>query len=309
MQNSLFLFLRFVRICISKCWVYILILVVTGFGLFASISEVNANEIIDASEKSNAKPASSKKQFMEQRYRGWLWFEEKQLEKPTRKIETSITPNDAKKEIEELKERMEEKRNVMMARPSPETVRDYVELEEVMWKKAMQLDGAYRQAKFRYPQYFDKLQDPQNVHAVKFKRKLDSEASESKIRDFATKFDLVFFSRGNCGYCTEFAPVLKRFSDMYGFSVEEASIDGDMSGLFKGRKMTDLAHKLGIEATPTVVAVSKDGKNAFELIRGYVAVAELEEYVGLAVDYVKSQQLKALSKRDLSGITRRVVDE
>lgn len=265
------------------------------------------------SDNAYALEVNNKKGFLSDRYRGWLWFEEKQLEKPTRKsdtsIETSITPEDAKKEIEELKEKMEEKRNVMMARPSAETVRDYVELEEVMWKKALALDSAYRQAKFRYPKYFDKLQDPQNVHAVKFKRKLDNEELANKIKDFATKFDLVLFSRGNCSYCAEFAPVLKRFSDMYGFNVDEASIDGEMSGLFKGRKMTDLAHKLGIEATPTVVAVSRDGRNAFELIRGYVAISELEEYVGLAVDYLKSQQLKALSKRVLNGITRRDVDE
>ncbi len=244
------------------------------------------------------------KKFMEQRYRGWLWFEEKQLEKPNSRAETSITPEEAANEIEELQKKMEEKKNIMITRPSPENVLAYVQIEDVMWKKAMLLDDAYRQAKFRYPEYFDKLKDPVNVHAVKYKRKLDDEVKANKIKDFASQFDLVFFSRGNCGYCTEFAPVLERFAEMYGFSVEEASIDGDMSGLFTGKKMPDLAVKLGIEATPSVVAVSKDGKNAFELIRGYVAMSELEEHVGLADDFVKEQKLKAISRKSQSSITK-----
>lgn len=237
-----------------------------------------------------------KQGFLSDRYRGWLWFEEKLLAKPKKDhpdrepADISITHEAAKNEIEELKVQLEEKRNIMIVRPSPETVRDYIIVEEKMWKQALALDSAYRQAKFRYPQFFDKLKSPENVHAVKFKRKLDIAASEDKIKDFATKFDLVFFSRGGCSYCTEFAPVLRRFSDMYGFNTEEASIDAHMSGLFKGKQMTDLAKKLGIEATPTVVVVSKDGKNAFELIRGYVAISELEEYVGLAVDYVNNKR-------------------
>ena len=294
MVNSLFYFYFLSKVVVRLCIFIVFVVCVHSFNAYANDTNENVK----------------KQGFLSDRYRGWLWFEEKQLAKPKKDstdrnpADLSITPEDAKNEIEELKEKMEEKRNIMIARPSPETVRDYVVLEEIMWRKALALNNAHAQAKFRYPQYFDKLQNPENVHAVKFKRKLDSEVLENKIKDFATKFDLVFFSRGGCAYCIEFAPVLKRFSDMYGFNTEEASIDGHMSGLFKGKQMADLAKTLGIKATPTVVVVSKDGKNAFELIRGYVDISELEEYVGLAVDYVQDQQIKALG-----GKTRRGTDD
>ena len=180
----------------------------------------------------------------------------------------------------------------MIARPSPESVRDYMYYEQIMWEKALALDSAYRQAKFLYPDYYDKIKDPLNVHAVKFKRKLEQKALEQKVKDFANKFDLVFFSKGSCSYCHEFAPILKRFSDFYGFNTEEASLDGVMTGLFNGRQMLNLATKLGIEATPTLVVVSKDGKIAFELIRGFVTNSELEEYAGHAVDYLKTAKTR-----------------
>lgn len=235
------------------------------------------------------KTYGSSNNFFDQRYRGWLWFEEKSEQelKKDNSANNTITPEQAQAEIEELKSQLDAKRSIMIARPSPEAVRDYMRYEKIMWEKALALDGSYRQAKFQYPEYFDRLKDPQNVHAVKFKRKLEQEALEDKIKSFAGKFDLVFFSRSTCKYCHEFAPILKRFGEFYGFNIEEVSLQGDLIGSFPGKYMPDLAVKLGIEATPSVVAISKDRKTAFELIRGYAAYAELEEYVGLAGDYVK----------------------
>jgi thioredoxin-related protein len=98
----------------------------------------------------------------------------------------------------------------------------------------------------------------------------------------------LFFSKGDCKYCKEFAPILKDFSDTYSFVTEEISIDGKMTKLFNGKKMPNLARSLGIEATPTIVAVRKDGKKAFEMIRGYVTISELEEYAELAKNYAEN---------------------
>ena len=48
--------------------------------------------------------------------------------------------------------------------------------------------------------------------------------------------------------------------------------------------------RLGITAFPTVIAVSHDSKTAFELIRGYVSISELEEYSLLAAKYLEEQK-------------------
>lgn len=234
----------------------------------------------------------SQNSFFNQRYRGWLWFEEKELEAKEHKRKQEITSEEADNEIETLKMEMDKKRSIMIARPSAENVKEYVELEEIMWKRALALDDAYREAKFKYPELFDKLNDPTNVHAVKFKRKLDQDKLRERIKEFANTYDLVLFSKGSCPYCKEFAPVLKHFSDTHGFNTEEASVDGEMTGLFSGKTLPHLAKQLGIEATPTVIAISKDGKYAFEMIRGYVTTRELEEYTDLAINYSKSLNQK-----------------
>ena len=225
-------------------------------------------------------------------YKGWLWFEDKELEKKVKQRKNSMTPVEAMKSNEELKLKMEEKRNVMIANPTPETVRDYTEMEKVMWERAFALEKAYNEAKFKYPEIFDKSENPVNVHAVKFKRSQEQQKLAIKIKSFAKDFELVVFTKAGCPYCKEFAPILKNFGIQYGFDIEEVTINGELTGEFSGRAMPSLAKQLKIEVFPTVVAVSNDGKTAFELIRGYVSIPELEEYVSLAKDYIDSEHRK-----------------
>lgn len=241
------------------------------------------------------------------RYRGWLWFEQKALEnkekhKNFQEIQKKITPDEAREELAKFKKEMDDKRAIMMTRPTAETVRDYMEMEAIMWKDAFSLERAHKEAQFKYPHLFDKSKEPTNVHAVKFKRGLEIKAREKKVQTFAQDFDLVLFSKEDCAYCHEFAPVLKSFSEKYGFITEEISMDGTMTGLFQGRQMPQLGKSLGIKATPTIVAVSKDGKQAFELIRGYVTISELEEYVDLAGTYLETLQSKKYASKNKNKI-------
>lgn len=228
-------------------------------------------------------PLAANAHFFSERYRGWFWFENKQDKDGS--LREKISPTEAKKETENLRIQMDEKRHVMIARPSAKNVVEYIKLEQKMWDRALKLDEAFREAKFKYPEYFDKLDNPTNVHAVKFKRKLERDKGAYKIRDFASKYDLILFTSKDCKYSKIFAPALKKFAEQYGFVVEEVSIQGSPTGLFRGRKLPDLASRLGVKNTPVTIAISKDGLKAFEMIRGYASIAELEEYSQLALNY------------------------
>jgi thiol-disulfide isomerase/thioredoxin len=155
-----------------------------------------------------------------------------------------------------------------------------------MWERALELDNAYRTARFRYPEFFDKVKDPTNVGAVRLKRKKDKDRKVEAIKNFASEYDLVLFSKEECSFCKEFAPILKSFCDEYGFKIEEAAISGEISGLFPGGNFPKLAKKLGIKATPSIYAISKNKKQVFELMRGFVSKSELEEYAYIANNYV-----------------------
>ena len=228
--------------------------------------------------------------FLDQRYRGWLWFEDKQ--KVDKENEGLITSKQAREELEEFSKKLEELKFMMLARPTPENVRRYREKEKEMWDKAITLHQAWDMANFLYPEQADLINNPVNVHAVKFKRKLEAEGEEQKIREFAQNYELILFSKNSCPYCHEFAPVFENFAKGFGFNFEKVILDS----LEVNPKANYLVSKLNIDAAPTIYVVSKNGKDAFELIRGYASISELKTATYLAWKYVNDKAKDFRSK-------------
>ncbi len=222
--------------------------------------------------------------FFNQRYRGWLWFEEKTKESEQQKRQAQnaqaevITPEAAKAEIEQFAKELEDAKYVMLARPNPQNVKAYKDKEAQMWASATKLQESWDTANFLYPQHQDLINEPINVHAVKLKREVDRADDGVLITELAKSFDLVLFFKGGCKYCKAFEPVLKSFGETYGFKIEAITMDNTKSEFFHTASMPNLVKDLEIDAAPTLVAVSKDGKVAFELIRGYASISELEDY-------------------------------
>jgi len=227
----------------------------------------------------------AKGDFFEQRYRGWLWFEDKEQAKEKAANKVEIAPEVAKEEMEEFSRQLEERKYIMFARPTPENVKSYRDKEKEMWDKAMELQESWDMANFLYPEQRDQINNPDNVHAVKLKRKLEQEGQDKVIKEFAANFELVAFFKNNCRYCHEFVPVLGSFIREFGFIAETVVLDDPAAA----SRNFYLVKKLNIEATPVVFAISKDGKTAFELVRGFVSISELRFAVAMSWKHLKSQ--------------------
>lgn len=239
---------------------------------------------------------SNRNGFFDERYRGWLWFEEnndislrKTPEQQNRMHQANITPVEAKAEIEQFAKELEELKFMMLARPTPENVRAYRDKERAMWEHAEKLHDSWDMANLLYPEQRDLINNPVNVYAVKAKRQIISEKEDEAIKKFAKNFDLVLFFSTSCRYCQLFSPVLKDFAKIYNFNIEAVSSDGAKHEHFRTSYEPELIKRLGISAFPTVIAISRDGKIAFELIRGYVSISELRDYSLLAIRYLEAQ--------------------
>jgi thiol-disulfide isomerase/thioredoxin len=57
-------------------------------------------------------------------------------------------------------------------------------------------------------------------------------ANESLIRQVSQSQGFFFFYSASCPHCQRFAPVLKQFSDFYGFKVVAISLDGGLLSSF-----------------------------------------------------------------------------
>jgi len=242
--------------------------------------------------------ANAKNDFFEERYRGWLWFENKPLTLENKLPElnseqnSDISPAEARAEIEQFAKELEDLKFMMLARPTPQNVKAYRDKEKQMWDQAESLHAAWDTANLLFPEQRDLINNPVNVHGVKAKRAMQEEENAQKIKELAKEFDLVLFFEPSCRYCELLSPVLKSFGDIYGFRIDAVSNSGARHEYFKTAASPELIERLGITAFPTVIAVSHDSKTAFELIRGYVSLSELEEYSLLASRYLEAKNSK-----------------
>jgi len=226
--------------------------------------------------------------FLDQRYRGWLWFEEKEAlsglkadasTRNNKEASEEITVEEAKGEVESIIKELEDLRYVYLARPNFRTQKAYRDkLGEIM-DRGIRMQQLWDEQNFIEPEYRDLVNSPENVFAVKLNRKIKAQAEKEIIKQFAKDYELVFFYRKSCPRSSEFEPVLKSFGDTYQIKIEAVSVDGSESKYFPRSSTISqkMIEKLGISATPTVIAIRKDARKAFELIRGFVTLSELEE--------------------------------
>jgi len=235
------------------------------------------------------------------KHKGFYWFEEEKMQqgKQTKKSKPtyeSLSPSEAIKNMEERKEKLAQSRAVMMElsyRNAPreeiyKAVKNYKILEKEMRDSGMALASAWEMVNFTNPEIIDQINNPVNVPANKVKREQESKQTALKIRGFADKYDLVLFENPTCPYCHAFKPVLGHFVSLYGFKL-------DVVG--NSPEHQQLINMLKIEAAPTLVAVSKDGKDAFELARSFLTLSELEQQAMFAIELLDNNYQFAVSRK------------
>ena len=233
------------------------------------------------------------------RYRGFYWFEDQKAE--LQDIDSSRfyypTPDEAEASIEARKKEMDDARAQMVELgfredTPPHILRQaivkYKKLEAKMHDGAIRLVHASEMANFTNPEIADVKEFPTNVYANKIKRVADEEEKILTVKEFAKKFDLLLFVSPDCAYCKAFTPVIMSFAKEHGFTLEMASLNSSEGKIAQG---------LGINAVPTLVAVSKDGKELFELSRGLSSLSELESSVALAKNLNDERDQKSNKNR------------
>lgn len=228
----------------------------------------------------------------EDKYRGFYWFEQKSEKQKTKEKSVDLTfesmsPEEARQNIKERKERLNQARNIMLelsfqGAPQEEifkSVINYKKLENQMRDSGLELALAWEAVNFTNPEIVDRINNPVNVPANKLKRSEKRKEVEAMVKDFANQYDLVLFQQAGCPYCNQFKPILDYFVSTYGFNLDVVN---------SGKEHQKLLADLGIESAPTLIAISKDSKVAFELSRGLSTLSELEDNIMQAVSLIKS---------------------
>ncbi|WP_341756121.1 MULTISPECIES: conjugal transfer protein TraF [unclassified Candidatus Tisiphia] len=237
--------------------------------------------------------------FFNQRYRGWMWFEEKEKAEKVTNKQKELTLKEiqkqkyakARQEVEQFSQELEELKFMMIRYPENiEHARRYKEKEAQMLDDSLKLAHTFRMVNFLYPEIINLIDNPINLYGRRIKEEINEQETTKKLKELSCKIELFVFFSSTCPYCTALEPVLNDFAKKYGFKVEAVSLDDSRSKFFKTHQNKGLAEKLNLQRTPTIVVVTNDSKINFELIRGAASMSELEEAAIFAAEYLNKME-------------------
>jgi thiol-disulfide isomerase/thioredoxin len=245
--------------------------------------------------------AFANNKFFDQRYRGWLWFDESDRENAVdnqdldstedkAKLPTLREMQEAKRENEKFAQELEMLKHLAIRHPDNlEYIKLYKLKEKEMMDRAQLLGINWLMANFLNPDIVDELENPQNIYGRDIKKGEKKNSDTQKLKDLSRKVELFVFRQDGCPYCTTLEKHLHRFANKYGFKVEAITPDNSQSRYFKSNSSPELIEALSLEVMPTVIAVVNDTRGRFELGRGAVSVADLEEKSLLLAKYLEDQ--------------------
>jgi len=247
----------------------------------------DSSQILQPISEKKEKNKEKEKNFFQQRYRGWLWFDEREKadeeyqtdkEQAPQLMPTLEEMKQAKLENERFTEELELLRHIMIR--YPENV-DYVVMykrkEKEMQDKALILGKNWAIANFLNPDIVDTLENPQNMYGRKIYKDEKQKTDLDKIKLVAKAVDVFVFRKDGCQYCVDLEKHLQTFATRYGFNVEAVSPDDSVSRYFKTNKGPELIEVLKLDVMPTVIVVVKETRERLELARGAVSISDLED--------------------------------
>ena len=222
-------------------------------------------------------------EFYQKNRRGWYWYEQAKPEQSrTADDQDKFTPlSDNQKqtgmeELKEFKEELEERKARMIMRPSIENTREFIKYQNEMYNKADKVSENIREVMLIYPELNIARDIPISDTGARIRKRTEKLENKALLEEFAKRFKLLFFYRGDCSYCITFGEVLEVFARRYGFKVASVAIDGKSTEKFPASQNMQLIEKFNVNGTPALFAYSEELGIAVPIAQGFLAIDELE---------------------------------
>jgi hypothetical protein len=157
---------------------------------------------------------------------------------------------------------------------------------------------------FLNPEIVDQLKNPQNIFGRQVAREVQEQSNTTLIKNLAPKIALFILRQKDCAHSQLLEKHLAAFGQKYGFKIEAISIDQSNSDYFKtynDPQITGpLLAKLDLKVIPSVIAVTIDSGSRFELVRGAVSIADLEEKALLLAQYLNQEEINKSNQEEIN---------
>jgi conjugal transfer pilus assembly protein TraF len=181
-------------------------------------------------------------QYYQNHEKGWHWYEIQEVEeKPEPAVEVLSTDSDKKEEtkrkspkeiVASYREELENRLADAWMHPTPHKIKAYQEMQQDMVERSKTFSEGWMKNVFLNPELDNTIANPVNQQARHVQLDLQKKQVVETIKNLAKEYGLFFFFSGECEFCHRFAPIVKHFSDQYGWQVLPISLDGGQLELF-----------------------------------------------------------------------------
>ena len=230
----------------------------------------------------------SQAQFIDRKAEGWHFYEElnKKRSQKKKKDSHSQTPvqEDPLEKTKQYKENLDRLRALAVMEPTFKNVQTYMVAQKEMLTKAGKFAKKWMEVLYTTPSLDYSIKHPTSQiarHVYLDEQKLKM---EREVKKLSKSHGLFFFVSSSCAYCRNFAPIVRAFSQKYGWDVIAISTDGSTLPDFP-RTMVDngISQKLGVKVLPTLLAVNPNSEEVIPLSFGMTSQEQILDRIRVLI--------------------------
>ncbi len=221
---------------------------------------------------------------------GWFWYRNPPAASKATQPEPPPQPqapaaSSYQQQLTAFQDEVQESLARAILEPAPEHVQDYMRLNEKSMALAGHFADAWQWLLQQEPSLDHRLRYPASDQALQSFNYYSAKQGDGRLRELAGEYGLWFMFRSDCPVCHRFAPVLRGFSERYGFTVLAVSLDGGVLPEFPQPKFdTSLAEKLEVDLVPALFLVAPKQRSFNAVGYGYMSAEMLRQRLLQAVD-------------------------
>ncbi len=192
---------------------------------------------------------------------GWHFYCERKKKKSKENHIDTLTNLDPLAELKTIKQELEEKKALAVLHPTQKNIKNYIILQRKQLERASLFSDQWRRVVWKNPELDYTLVRPVNNLGKQAWLDERNKDEESAIDDIRKRYGIFFIYRSDCLYCHRFSPILKNFTEKYGFTVQAISQDGGTLAEWPDSMVNNgQIEKLGLNKYPVPATILYDNK-------------------------------------------------
>ena len=193
--------------------------------------------------------------FWSDHARGWHWYE-RLSDKHDHQPLPSIPLAQATPVIAQVKAHVTALKHRAILQPTPAHVAEYIAAQNALSAQSHRFATVWQRVLWANPALAVHSATPLSAVGTQVRQTAQFHANQQALKQLAQRVGLIFFFDNRCLYCQAYAPIIKRLSKRYGFSVMAISPDGEGLPAFPTpRKDNGLMARYEVQQLPTLVMV------------------------------------------------------